>query len=87
MYSPALVAEIVGSVRLQEKVSLICVFPCGWGLGQLLMIVSVLSSPVNTESTVVWSNGATQCDSTLQLNILVTINNIWWWVDNSGLSN
>ena len=44
-------------------------------------------SPVNTESTVVWSNGATQCDSTLQLNILVTINNIWWWIDNSGLSN
>ena len=44
-------------------------------------------SPVNTESTVVWSNGATQCDSTLQLNILVTIDNIWWWVDNSDITN
>ena len=44
------------------------------------------SSPADTESTVVWFNGATQCDSTLQLNILVTINNIWWFVDNTDYS-
>ena len=33
-------------------------------------------SPFDAESTVVWSNVVTQCDSTLQLNVLVTIKNI-----------
>ena len=32
-------------------------------------------SPSDAESTVVWSNVVTQCDSTLQLNIPVTIKN------------
>ena len=38
---------------------------------------SVLS-PGDVESTVVWSNVMTQCDSTLQLNIPVTIKSVWW---------
>ena len=46
------------------------------GAGAVFDNSDSITSPVDTESTVVWSNGATQCDSTLQLNILVTINSI-----------
>ena len=44
-------------------------------------------SPVNTESTVVWSNGATQCDSTLQLNIWSPSTTYDGGIDNSDISN
>ena len=44
-------------------------------------------SPSDAENTVVWSNVVTQCDITLQLNILITIKNIGGWIDYSSSTN